>query len=121
MNEKIVKVLQKINGDPNRIANIARDGDEYFFEYAGEVMSVSKLASPPAPGSGPEYFLYFYPKESTAESAAQTQQIAPESLEMASFKASDFGQSRQLFAQLYKTISVQHLGLDDVIDRILEG
>lgn len=120
MNEKIIEVLEKIVNEPEKIEEIKVYQTEYFFRFAGQVISLLKRDE--TDSSLGEYSLYFYPRwRSSLGQLISTQEHDPDSIQMAPYHSIQFPSPVQKasFKKLYSLLTEKALGIDEILDEIL--
>lgn len=123
--EKVVESIRHILQNPKQIKDITRAGNEYYFNYKGHLFSVLRRESEHESG---RYTFYLYPKWnsnslSLVRTLERTDAFPNESTEMATFHSAglETPEAEKLLGSLFNTIENEYLGVDAILDHVLNG
>ena len=121
INAKFINVLKAILANPNEIQDVVRDGDEYYFKFRNQFLSVNfRERTEPSIGN---YSVFVYPRwQGTVEDLKGVGSL-PDAVELVSFHQGQFeaANEQDLFDQIYRAVQSRHLNIDKVFDAILGG
>lgn len=119
MIDKTIKTIHAIASAPDRIEDITRRSNEFYFRFKGHVFSILKRNNPDHDCGN--FTFYVYPDWTGATSALADffDMQWPEELPMASFDSIGFDE--EPFARLYDIVNSKYLGVDAIFDDILQN
>lgn len=114
---KIVEVANAMISNQQRISNVQRNGNEYYFLYNNKFkwsISFNKEKD--------EYFLFFYITDETIDQLAKiVVWEAMDGIEIVTFSTEDLKvqEAKETFRELYQIVSAKMYGLDDIFNEII--
>jgi hypothetical protein len=121
INAKFINVLKAILANPDEIQDVVRDGDEYYFKFRKQFLSVNFRQR--TEQSFGNYSVFVYPRWQGPVENLKAVGSQPDEVELVPFHEGQFeaGNEQNLFEQLYRVVQSKHLNIDKVFDAILGG
>ncbi len=115
---KVVRAVNVMISNANKIDNCVRNNDEYFFEYDGKYKwSMSYNDSENV------YYLYFYPGDGSIKELAYAGPEEWEHINMVRYSSGDFkgAEAHESFRELYTLLKEKVYGIDKALDDIISS
>lgn len=112
---KIIRTVNAMIQNQDKITNINRNEDEYFFLYNKKYKwSISKPAS--------IYYLHYYPFEMTIEEISEMGEERWESYDFVSYNTKELKsqEAEESFLELYQILKEKIYNINEVLDEIIK-
>lgn len=112
---KIVQVLNTIISQKEKISNVIRDDDTFYFFYDTKYKwSVSLFNN--------NYLVRFYPKDDVELSEIPNQLIWENYKDFVTYSSDELKtrEAHETFAELYQVVANKLYGIDDIFDSIID-
>ena len=112
---KIIRAINAMIANPEKISNIFKKEKEYYFLYDKKYKwSISYIEDQD------RYYVYYYPESKSLENISTTTDWGDE--EFLVYKSEDFNSQEaiQTFKELYLIIKERQYGIDKVLDEIIK-
>jgi len=119
----IILAINSMIENSEKISNIEKKGQFFFFSYRGYIWKIYEWASD-YPESNQGFSLAYYPKvKSVSELTAIGDFETSDKEESVVYSTSDFKarEEYESFAELYSTIREKYYGVDKVFDDIIKN
>ncbi len=112
---KIIRTVNTMIQNPNKITNIRRNEDEYYFLYNKKYKwSISKSES--------VYYLHYYPFEITIEEISELGEEEWESYDYISYNTKELKsrEAEESFLELYQILKEKIYNINEILDEIIK-
>lgn len=112
---KIIRTVNTMIQNPDKITNIRRKKDEYYFLYNEKYKwSIIK--------SGSVYYLHYYPFKITIEEISEIEEFEWESYDYVSYNTKELKsrEAEESFLELYQILKEKIYNMDEVLDEIIK-